>query len=64
MALAMWFSHTDKPLCLTVSTGRYNIFCIDKTSGSIRSVAKKTAINGSYTLTESKAEQVYWIEKI
>ena len=58
------YSHTDKPLCLTVSTGRYNIFCIDKTSGSIRSVAKKTAINGSYTLTESKAEQVYWIEKI
>ena len=47
-----------------IGDGRYNIFCIDKTSGSIRSVAKKTAINGSYTLTESKAEQVYWIEKI
>ena len=31
---------------------------------AIMDYIKENDINGSYTLSESKAEQVYWIEKI
>ena len=58
------YTHSDDDLSIDINHGKYNVYAIDKTSGKITPVAKKTAINGKYGITKPKKEQVYWIEKI
>lgn len=58
------YTRTADAISINMAQGKYNVYSIDKTSGEITPIAKKTAINGKYDILKPKKEQVYWIEKI
>lgn len=58
------YTRTNDAISISVAPGKYNVYTINKTSGEITPIAKKTAINGKYDIQKPKKEQVYWIEKL
>ncbi len=58
------YTHSDKAQNLDMPTGKYNIYSINKTDGTMKLIEKKASITNSHTLNNAKSEQVYWFEKL
>lgn len=58
------YTHNDREQKVAASPGKYNIYAIDKSNGTMKILEKKISITSAHTIPQIKSEQVYWFEKI
>ena len=58
------YTHNNHQQSIAAAPGKYDVYIIDKNSGSMTTAAHKVNITDSYTLPSTKSEQVYWLRRL
>lgn len=57
------YSHTDKPITIKASEGKYRLHVINTKDGSVETAKKIEKSTGEITISQPSSNKVYWLEK-